>query len=214
MQPANSGYLCNPKPKQMQITRRTLLKIAIAGALLAGLLVATGTHKKIIRSVHFRLLNAGLVTPGKIGLAEFERLELLPASADSLQLLDEEGKVHRLSDWKSEVIFLNKWATWCAPCIAELPGIQKLYEAAGGQARFVMVTYDTDFEKAKRFKEKKGFTFPVYQVFGFEPETFKTPSIPATFIFPPREGQMFRYEGMRNYDTPEFRDFLEQLSTP
>ena len=198
----------------MKITRNTLWKIVIAGVLAGGLLVATGTHKKIIRTVHFRLLNAGLVTPGEIGLAEFERLEFPPASAEGLQLLDEAGKVHRLSDWESEVIFLNKWATWCAPCIAELPGIQKLYEVAGGQARFVMVTYDTDFEKARRFKEKKGFTFPIYQVFGFEPETFKTPSIPATFIFPPRQQHMYRYEGMRNYDTPEFRDFLKQLDTP
>ena len=198
----------------MKITRNTLWKIVIAGVLAGGLLVATGTHKKIIRTVHFRLLNAGLVTPGEIGLAEFERLEFPPASAEGLQLLDEAGKVHRLSDWESEVIFLNKWATWCAPCIAELPGIQKLYEVAGGQARFVMVTYDTDFEKARRFKEKKGFTFPIYQVFGFEPETFKTPSIPATFIFPPGQQHMYRYEGMRNYDTPEFRDFLKQLDTP
>ena len=198
----------------MKIKRNTLWKIAIAGALLGGFLVATGTHKKLIRSLHFRLLNAGVITPGEIGLAEFELLELLPASADALQLLDEEGKVHRLSEWGSEVVFLNKWATWCAPCIAEMPGIQKLYEAAGGQARFVMVTYDTDFEKAMRFKEKKGFTFPIYQVFGFEPETFKTPSIPATFIFPIRQKEMYRYEGMRNYDTPEFKDFLKQLNTP
>ncbi len=198
----------------MKIKRNTLWKIAIAGALLGGLLVATGTHKKIIRSVHFRLLNAGLITPGEIGLTEFESLALLPASAEALQLLDEEGEVHRLSEWESEVIFLNKWATWCAPCIAELPGIQKLYEEAGGQARFVMVTYDTDFDKARRFKEKKGFTFPIYQVYGFEPETFKTPSIPATFIFPLRQQEMYRYVGMRNYDTPEFNDFLKQLNTP
>jgi len=198
----------------MKIKRNTLWKIAIAGALLGGLLVATGTHKKLIRSVHFRLLNAGLITPGEIGLTEFESLALLPASAEALQLLDEAGEVHRLSEWESEVIFLNKWATWCAPCIAELPGIQKLYEEAGRQARFVMVTYDTDFDKAKRFKEKKGFTFPIYQVYGFEPETFKTPSIPATFIFPLRQQEMYRYVGMRNYDTPEFNDFLKQLNTP
>lgn len=198
----------------MKPTRKTLWKIVIAGALVGGLLVATGTHKKLIRKVHFGLLNAGLVTPGEIGLSEFERLELIPASAEALQLLDEQGEVHRLSDWGSEVIFLNKWATWCAPCVAELPGIQKLYEEAGRESRFVMVTYDTDFEKARRFKERKGFTFPIYQVYGFEPESFKTPSIPATFIFPQKQPVMYRYVGMRNYDTPEFKDFLIKLNTP
>jgi thiol-disulfide isomerase/thioredoxin len=198
----------------MKITRSNFWKIMIALALLGGVLVATGIHKKIIRSVHFRLLNAGLVTPGEIGLAEFERLDLLPAATEEFQLLDEEGNVHLLSEWESEVVFLNKWATWCAPCIAEMPGIQSLYENAGGQARFVMVTYDTDFEKAKRFKERKGFTFPIYQVYGFEPETFKTPSIPATFIFPKSQKEMYGYVGMRNYDTPEFKDFLQQLNLP
>ena len=198
----------------MKITRGTFWKIMVALALFGGVLVATGIHKKIIRSVHFRLLNAGLVTPGKIDLAEFKRLDLPPAATEAFQLLDEEGNVHFLSEWESEVVFLNKWATWCAPCIAEMPSIQRLYENAGGQARFVMVTYDTDFEKAKHFKDRKGFTFPIYQVFGFEPETFKTPSIPATFVFLKKQKEMYRYVGMLNYDTSEFKDFLKQLNTP
>ncbi len=198
----------------MKITRSTIWKLLLAGGVLCAGLVATGMHKKIIRSVHFRLLNAGVITPGEIELSEFEKLELLPASANALQLIDENGVIHRLSDWNSDVLFMNKWATWCAPCIAEMPGIQKLYESDGQQARFVMVTFDTDFEKARQFKLKKGFTFPIYQVYGFEPEAFKTPSLPATFLFPQGQAVMYRYEGMRDYDTPEFKAFLKSLSTP
>ena len=95
-----------------------------------------------------------------------------------------------------------------------MPSIHELYKETQGTVRFLMVTWDTDFEKAKRFKAKNGYTFPIYQVYGFLPETFKTPSIPATFIIPQGQKDMYRYVGMLNYDTPEFRDFLKQLNTP
>ena len=45
-----------------------------------------------------------------------------------LELKDQFGKVHTLSDYKGKVIFLNFWATWCGPCRNEMPDIQKLYE--------------------------------------------------------------------------------------
>lgn len=198
----------------MKLKRSTFWRLILAGVVLCVGLVATGLHKKVIRSLHFRFLNAGIVTPRDIEMSEFERLELLPSAASALQLLDEDGQVHLLSDWDSDVIFLNKWATWCAPCIAELPGIQKLYEDVGDRVRFVMVTFDADFDKAKRFKQQKNFTFPIYQVYGFEPDSFKTPSLPATFLFPPQQALMFRYEGMRDYDTPEFKEFLQSLGSP
>ncbi len=198
----------------MKISRKSIWKLLVAGVLLCAVLVATGMHKKILRSLHFRLLNAGIITPREIGLSDFEQLELLPASAEALQLIDENGVIHQLTDWDTDILFMNKWATWCAPCIAEMPGIQKLYDSNSQSASFVMVTFDTDFEKAKKFKQQKGFTFPIYQIYGFEPEAFKTPSLPATFLFPPGQAVMYRYVGMRDYDTPEFKEFLKSLGAP
>lgn len=198
----------------MKITRRTIWKTLIAGALLCGVLVATGMHKRIYSSLRSRMISSGILKPGIAKPDDFERLELKPDSAQAFQLLDEQGRVHALNDFEEEVVFFNKWATWCAPCVAEMPNIHNLYREAGKEVRFLMVTWDTDFEKAKSFKAKHGYTFPIYQVYGFLPETFKTPSIPATFIVLPKQGEMYRYVGMRDYDTPEFRDFLKSLGTP
>lgn len=208
----------------MKITRNTLWKIVIAGALAGGLLVATGTHKRIYRSVKLRMVKAGIVDaepidhvnmiPRAIELDHFENVILSKEMAQNLRLLDESGQIRSLSEFNSDVIFMNKWATWCAPCVAELPGIQKLYEETSGHAEFLMVTWDTDFDKAKNYKTKHGYTFPIYQVYGFAPEAFKTSSIPVTYIIQQKEGFMYRHQGMRNYDTPEFRDFLKQLNTP
>lgn len=198
----------------MKITRRFIWKLVIAGALLCGVLVATGMHKRIYSSLRSRMISSGILKPGVAQPDDFERLELKADSAQAFQLLDEAGQVHALTDFKEEVVFFNKWATWCAPCVAEMPNIHNLYLEAGKEVRFLMVTWDTDFEKAKQFKEKYGYTFPIYQVYGFLPENFKTPSIPATFIIPPGQGQMFRTLGMRDYDTLEFREFLKSLGTP
>ncbi|HSR59444.1 MAG TPA: TlpA disulfide reductase family protein, partial [Robiginitalea sp.] len=107
-----------------------------------------------------------------------------------------------------------KWATWCAPCVAEMPNIHRLYLESKDDVRFLMVTWDSDFEKAKRFKAKHAYTFPIYQVYGFLPEDLKTPSIPATFIIRTTKGEMYRYMGMRDYDTPEFKEFLQSLGSP
>ena len=51
-----------------------------------------------------------------------------PAAAVDFELTDQYGTVHRLSDYRGQVVFLNFWATWCPPCRAEMPAIQSIYQ--------------------------------------------------------------------------------------
>ena len=67
--------------------------------------------------------------------AEAGAQEVLPAIDFTLK--DQYGNTHSLSDYKGKTIFLNFWATWCPPCRAEMPDIQKIYE-----------TYDTEGDDA------------------------------------------------------------------
>ena len=62
-------------------------------------------------------------------------------AAYDFELTDQYGETHRLSDYKGKVIFLNFWGTWCPPCRAEMPDIQKLYEeyAAQGEDAEVVI---------------------------------------------------------------------------
>lgn len=55
--------------------------------------------------------------------------DVVPAIAFSLE--DQYGKIHTISDYKGKVIFLNFWATWCPPCVQEMPDIQQIYELYG-----------------------------------------------------------------------------------
>jgi thiol-disulfide isomerase/thioredoxin len=111
------------------------------------------------------------------------------------------------------VIFLNIWATWCPPCIAEMPNIQRLYEKVGSDdIAFVMLSVDEGgMDKVQKFIQKKGFTFPVYLPDGPLPRAFQSPAIPTTFILSPEGRIVARQEGMAEYDTQEVREFLQSM---
>ena len=68
----------------------------------------------------------------KIGLFQPEIKQnsttILSLSEQRFQLIDSNGNKFNLSDLKGKIVFINFWATWCPPCIAELPTIQKLYD--------------------------------------------------------------------------------------
>ncbi|MBO0939321.1 TlpA family protein disulfide reductase [Fibrella sp. HMF5335] len=130
----------------------------------------------------------------------------------TLNTLD--GKPVALSSLKGKVVFLNQWATWCPPCRAEMPAIEKLYGSVDkNKVAFVMLSLDDAPQKAVRFVQEKGFTFPVYVPAGPMPDAFASQAIPTTLILGP-DGQIAqRIEGMANYDTDEFRQYLTSLYT-
>lgn len=88
-----------------------------------------------------------------------------------------------LKNHKGKVIFINLWATWCPPCVGEMPEIQKLYEhfKDNDKIEFLMITGDP-VSKIKSFIKKRGYSFPVYHYNSNPPIPFRVKSIPTTFI--------------------------------
>lgn len=101
-----------------------------------------------------------------------------------------ENEKINLSDLRGKVIFLNIWATWCPPCVGEMPGIQKLYDTykENDKVAFVLVSNEP-VETIRKFVNKKQYTFPVYSTRERSPEAFLTNSIPTTYIISP-EGEI------------------------
>ena len=71
------------------------------------------------------------------GLPKLVESEVAPVP--EVEFTDLEGDTHRLSDWKGKVVLLNFWATWCAPCREEMPALDALQKARGGD-RFAVLT--------------------------------------------------------------------------
>lgn len=88
---------------------------------------------------------------------------------------DETGKVIPISAWKGKVVFINFWATWCPPCLAEMPSINQLQTKLkeNPQIIIVMVDVDGNAEKAQAFMAKNDYNLPV-----FTPAS----AIPANFL--------------------------------
>ncbi len=130
----------------------------------------------------------------------------------ALNLVDAGGNAVSLSQFKGKVVFLNQWATWCPPCKAEMPAIERLYQSLDkNKVAFVMLSLDDDFVTARDFAKAKQYTMPVFGLAGPMLQAFETTAIPTTIILGP-DGQIAqRIEGMANYDTDEFRKYLTSL---
>lgn len=169
-----------------------------------GVLFFTGWYKDVAGFLQRGLLETGLLTPHQLK-------ETRPATYD-FQLVNEGGRVLNFSEFEGETVFMNFWATWCSPCIAEMPDIHDLYEKMGDEVTFVMISVDDDKKKALRFVEKKGFDFPLYFLRNGLPKTYNTRSIPTTYVLSPDGEIVAEQQGLSKYDTEEFRNFLLNLN--
>ena len=121
-------------------------------------------------------------------------------AAVSFELKDQYGKTHTLSEYKGKVIFLNFWATWCPPCRAEMPDIQKLYERSPKEGEGAVIVLgvaspklgnEKDEAGIKAFMDKNGYTYPV--LMDAKGELFSAygiRAIPTTFMID-REGNVY-----------------------
>ncbi len=130
--------------------------------------------------------------------------------AVDFELEDQYGNIHRLEDYRGKTIFLNFWATWCPPCKAEMPDIQKLYEKSSTEGEDAVIVLgvaapnmgqEGSEEEIAAFMEEKGYTYPV--LMDTEGELFASygiMSFPTTFMID-RDGNVFGYvSGMLSAD--------------
>ena len=187
-------------------------------AAVAITLYATGLHTEVIGFAQRGLLATGLMTPSVEKIAQDKSDEnkatasTTHAPADfNLTLLDENGATKSLAEFKDKVIFMNMWATWCPPCIAEMPNINKLYKEMGDEVAFVMVSLDEDFETAKAFNKRKGYNLPIYTLQSNRPPMYQSSTVPTTYVIDAKGELVLTHKGMSNYNTSKFKKFLRGL---
>lgn len=187
--------------------RRNILEWALLLGIPA-LLYITGLHTEVIGKVQQLALSTGIVKPNLSRSTE----NVMDGELYSFALEGNDGKPFLLESYKGKVVFMNFWATWCPPCIAEMPGIDALYkDTSSNDIVFLMISIDEDFSKAERFVEKKNYSFPVFKVRGQIPTSLRSKSIPATFIISPDGSIAASHIGMADYNNAKVRNFLKDL---
>ncbi len=102
------------------------------------------------------LLLMALLLLGAAALAEAPQVgDVCP----DFELTTLDGGTFRLSECRGKVVFVNIWATWCMPCVMEMPGIQKLAETYPDRLEVIGVSVDDSEESARLLVEKLGYTY-------------------------------------------------------
>ncbi|MFD2582749.1 TlpA family protein disulfide reductase [Pedobacter vanadiisoli] len=135
------------------------------------------------------------------------------AGLDGIRFKDVKGNLVDLGDLKGKVIFLNFWATWCPPCRAEMPSVNKLYKQFKDDTDivFIFADADGDFAKSGKFMSDRKYEMPIYKVESDIPEKVFAGALPTTVIFDKQGRLSFKHEGVANYADKKVIDFIRKL---
>jgi thiol-disulfide isomerase/thioredoxin len=136
--------------------------------------------------------------------------ETLGESEYGWKLTALDGRETTLAEHRGKVVFVNVWATWCGPCIAEMPSIQGLYEAAQKEGVVFVLVSEEAAPTVQKFVEQEKYSFPVFTT-QVVPAKFQSPGIPATFIVSRQGAIVHQHVGMANWNTVSCRNLLHAL---
>jgi thiol-disulfide isomerase/thioredoxin len=123
-------------------------------------------------------------------------------------------KTINITAQKGKVLFLNFWALSCAPCKAEMPGINRLYTRfkADTNILFLLIDLDHQLVSSAGYMHEKGFELKVYTAPGPVPQAFFKGQIPTTVIIDKSGKTLFFHEGEQQYDTAQFIKLIEDAA--
>lgn len=126
---------------------------------------------------------------------------------------NENGEIIETAQLRGKVVFINFWASWCPPCRAEFPSVQKLYDRYRSNENMVFLTVNLDDELilGKNYLQKEKFTIPFLVPDSSIPKELYNGSIPATTVLDKTGKIRMHHSGMADYSKASFYQEIEQL---
>lgn len=106
--------------------------------------------------------------------------------ADAMHLTDVKGKLHTLDGYRGKWVVLNVWATWCAPCIKEMPELEALSRARPDVVVLGLAADGDNVEKIVQFAEALRVSYPIVAGNAALMKTYKVQAYPTTLLFDPK----------------------------
>jgi thiol-disulfide isomerase/thioredoxin len=129
--------------------------------------------------------------------------------ASQIKLTDLNGNEVDLTDYKGKTIFVNFWATWCRPCIQEMPSIAALQTQLKGKNIEFFFASDEEVDKIQKFMESRKMNLNFVRI--ENPESLGIEALPTTFIFDGNGELVFSEVGYRKWDEPATVDMVSKL---
>lgn len=133
----------------------------------------------------------------------FEKLELTNMEGDPMKLEDLDGKM----------AFINIWATWCKPCLKEMPSIENAKQLLEKEGYTFIAISNEDQERIQGFIDRYDYTFTFAQL-GVGLERLNVYSLPASYIIDAEGNLVYEHLGAKEWDSEEnialFKSYLKQ----
>ena len=147
-----------------------------------------------------------LISPSAISVDKQEVL----SSYNNWDLIDSNGQRFNFKEAEGKVVFINFWATWCPPCIAEMPSIDLLYKDYSDRVVFLLVSNE-EAKTITNFQSKNDYTFKFHQQLTQAPKALQPSSIPQTYIIDKKGRIVMDKTGAANWNSDSLRNLLDDL---
>ncbi|MEJ2620524.1 MAG: TlpA disulfide reductase family protein, partial [Candidatus Thiodiazotropha sp.] len=138
-----------------------------------------------------------------------------PIPALPFRLTDPQGDYHRLRDYRGRVVLVNFWASWCAPCRAELPSMNRAWEALKSTGMAMLaINLGEDREAVSAFLQDYPIDFEVLMdERGQISQRWMVKALPTTLVLNKRGQIIYQVVGERKWDEPAMIEFFESLQS-
>ncbi|HBQ21449.1 MAG: hypothetical protein A2Z91_04440 [Deltaproteobacteria bacterium GWA2_38_16] len=128
-------------------------------------------------------------------------------SAPNLRLTDMEGKLHELKEYQGKVILINFWASWCPPCIMEMPALTAAYEKLKDKGfEILAISLDDDVKAAQKIAKESKLPFKIFlDPEGHSAQEYLVYGLPYTILLD-REGKI-QYKAFGEHTWDRGKDF-------
>jgi len=133
----------------------------------------------------------------------------------ALALKDLAGQLHGLAEYRGKVVIVNFWATWCEPCVEEMPSLQKLKDLLpAGRVEVIGVNLGENEIRIRQFVEKTGIAFPLLlDRDGDAKKAWKVNGAPTTYVLDAKGRVRFYWVGEVDFADRALQDKIRKLIT-
>tara|TARA_R110001592_G_scaffold64751_11_gene198931 strand:- start:2858 stop:3343 length:486 start_codon:yes stop_codon:yes gene_type:complete len=121
---------------------------------------------------------------------------------DKLDLKTMDGKALTVADLEGKMAFVNVWATWCGPCLKEMPSIERAKAKLENEGYIFIAVSNEEDDKIENFIAKNDYTFDFAKL-GMGLEALNVYSLPASYIIDGKGNLVYEHMGAKEWDSPE-----------